>query len=357
MSALTTPTRVTSGMSRPLVTRLVPTRTSRRPSVNASITRSAAPLRSTTSRSRRPTRRPRKALADLALDPFGTAAEVADPGRGAGRAAGRQRRGRAAVMAAQGHAGLVEDERPLALRAGLDGAAVAAHHDRGAAAPVDHQDRPLARRRVEACQLIGQTAGDQAPVAGRQLGPQVHDLDDRRRAARPAGQDHPAPGTGSHPAHRLDRRRGAAQDDRGTGQLGQPDRAVAGLQARRPVALVGRPRAPRRRSPGRGRRTGRGPPGGSRPRHRPCPPGPGATRRPARLRPGPSGAARSGHRDRPAGGPPAAAPGRSRARAGGPAGRVRGSPRSPRRRPRSCRRRSRRRAGAASGRAPRAQCG
>ena len=38
---------------------------------------------------------------------------------------------------------------------------------------------------------------------------------------------------------RVDGRRGAAQDDRRPGQLGQPDRAVAGLQSGRPIALVG----------------------------------------------------------------------------------------------------------------------
>ena len=46
-----------AGMSRPFVTRVVPTRMSSRPAANASITRSAAPRRSTTSRSSRPTRR------------------------------------------------------------------------------------------------------------------------------------------------------------------------------------------------------------------------------------------------------------------------------------------------------------
>ena len=75
---------------------------------------------------------PGEALADLALDAFRAAAEVADPRRGAGRAARRERRRPTAVVAAQRRAGLVVDERSLAVRAGLDVAAVAAQHDRRA---------------------------------------------------------------------------------------------------------------------------------------------------------------------------------------------------------------------------------
>ena len=75
----------------------------------------------------------RRPLADLPLEPLGAAAEIADPGRGAVRAAGRQRASRRpAVVAAQGRAGLVVDERPLALRARLDVPAVAAQDDRRA---------------------------------------------------------------------------------------------------------------------------------------------------------------------------------------------------------------------------------
>ena len=62
----------------------------------------------------------REGVADLALDPFRAAAEVADPGRCAGRAARRERRRPPAVVAAQGRPGLVVDERTLAVRAGLD---------------------------------------------------------------------------------------------------------------------------------------------------------------------------------------------------------------------------------------------
>ena len=79
-----------------------------------------------------PDAQPREPLADLALDAFRAAAEVADPRRGAGRAARRERRRPAAVVAAQRRPGLVVDERPLAVRAGLDVAAVAAQDDRRA---------------------------------------------------------------------------------------------------------------------------------------------------------------------------------------------------------------------------------
>ena len=61
---------------------------------------------------------PREAVPDLALEALRAAAEVADPRRAALRAAGRHRPGAAAVVAAQGLARLVVDERPGAVRAG-----------------------------------------------------------------------------------------------------------------------------------------------------------------------------------------------------------------------------------------------
>ena len=85
-------------------------------------------------------------FADLALDAFRAAAEVADPRRRADWTARRERRRPAAVMAAQRHAGLVVDERPLAVRAGLHVTAIAAQHDRGRPASVQDQDRLLDRR-------------------------------------------------------------------------------------------------------------------------------------------------------------------------------------------------------------------
>ena len=155
------------------------------------MTRSAAPRCSTTSRSRRPTRSAGKRLADLALDALRAAAEVADPRRAAGRAARGQRRRPAAVMAAQRRSGLVVDERPLAVRAGLDVAAVAAQHDRRRPAPVEDEDRLVAAGRVERAERLGQRAREQAAVARGQLRAEVDDLDGRRRAGRPRRQHDP----------------------------------------------------------------------------------------------------------------------------------------------------------------------
>ena len=65
----------------------------------------------------------------LVLDPLGPSAEIADPGRAAVRAAGRNRRRAATVVAAERGPSLVVDERSLALGTGLDVAAVAAEDD------------------------------------------------------------------------------------------------------------------------------------------------------------------------------------------------------------------------------------
>ena len=280
-------------MSRPLATRLVPTSTSSVPPVNASMTRSAAPRRSTTSRSSRPTRSSGKRGPDLALDALGAAAQVADARRATVRAAGRQRRRAAAVVAAQRDAGLVVDERPLALGAGLDVAAVAAQHDRRGPPPIEDQDRLVAGRRVETRQRLGQAARQQAAVAGGKLRPQVDDLDGRRRAARPSRA---APRAGTSPSRArpsaLDRGRRRAEDDRGTGQPGELDGGVACLEPGRPVALVRRlvllvddheAHVGERREDGQPR------PDDDRRRR---PPGSAAIRRPARRRRGPNGRAR-----------------------------------------------------------------
>ena len=136
-------------MSRPLATRLVPTRTSSRPSRECVDDPLGGTLALDDVAVEPADAQTREALADLALDTFRAATEVADPRR---RAAGQRlaigRRG-PAVMAAQRAAGRVVDERPLALGTGLDVAAVATHHDRRGAPPVDDEDRPLAGGRVE----------------------------------------------------------------------------------------------------------------------------------------------------------------------------------------------------------------
>src|SRR3990172_6786899 len=223
MSAETTPTSVTPGTSRPLVTRLVPTSTSIAPSVKASTNHPTPPLHPHPPRP--PARHvealgdePRppqhvdraggegihdqlggalaldhvavepahpqkgKALGDLALEALGAAAEIADAGGGAGRAARRRRRGRAAVMAAQGHAHGVKDEGPTALGADLHVAAIAAEDDARAAPTVEDEDGALPDGRVEAAQRVGQGTGEQRSIAGRELRPQVDDLDRRGTA-------------------------------------------------------------------------------------------------------------------------------------------------------------------------------
>ena len=76
----------------------------------------------------------------------------------AGQRRGGRRRG-AAVVAAQGHARGVEDQRSLALGADLDVAAVPAEDDAGRAATVEDQDRPLARVAVEGLECRGELAG------------------------------------------------------------------------------------------------------------------------------------------------------------------------------------------------------
>ena len=116
-------------MSSPFVTRLVPTRTS----IGACAERvddpdgRAAALDDVAIEPR--DAQLGEAHAELLLDALGAAAEVADPRRAAGRAAASDRRRRAAVVASQRDDRGVEDERPLALRADLDVAAIAAEDD------------------------------------------------------------------------------------------------------------------------------------------------------------------------------------------------------------------------------------
>ena len=186
-------------------------------------TRSAAPRRSTTSRSSRPTRSAGNRRRTSSLDALRAAAEVADPRRAAVRAAGRDRRRPAAVMAAQRRPGLVVDERPLALRAGLDVAAVAAQDDRRGPAPVDDVGSPGRRPSRSRAASASTRRRDRSPrLPAVELLAQVDDLDDgraRRSAAsagRPAGS-----GPSARPADALDRRRRAAEDDRRAGELGR----------------------------------------------------------------------------------------------------------------------------------------
>ena len=162
----------------------------------------------------------REAPADLTLDPLRAAAEVPDPGRGTSRAAGREQRGGAAVVAPQGVAGLVVHQRPTALRTGLDVTTVAAHDHRGRTAAVDDEDRPVAGPRVEVLEGLLQPIGQQAPVPGGELGAEVDELDDRWGAARPSRQPDATVLARPRPADAVHRRCRAAEHASGTSELG-----------------------------------------------------------------------------------------------------------------------------------------
>ena len=136
-------------------------------------------------------------------------------------------------------AGLVEDERPVAVRARLDVAAVAAQHDRRGPAAVDDEDRLVAAARIQRRERRGQPARDQPAIAVPKLLAEVDDFDRRRLARRPRRQDDPAICPVASPPDAVDRRRRAAEDDGRPRQLAELDRGVAGLEPRRPVALVG----------------------------------------------------------------------------------------------------------------------
>ena len=178
--------------------------------------------------------------AKLSLHPLGAAAQVPDPGRPAGRAPRGRWPGTPAVMAAQRRAGLVVDEGPVTVRAGLDVAAIPAHDHGRRPAPVDDEDRPVPGGRVQIPDGPGQRVREEPPVAGGQLGAQVHGHDPRLRTGGTRRQ-HGAPvPPGTRMAHRLHGRGCAAEHDGGTGEGPERQRRVPGLEARRAVALVGR---------------------------------------------------------------------------------------------------------------------
>ncbi len=125
--------------------------------------------------------------AHLAFHPLRAAAEIADPRGAAGRAAGGERRGPAAVVAAQRRAGLVVHERPLAVRARLDVTAIPTQHDGRGAAPVEHEDRLLTGRGVERGQGVVQRLRQEPAVPFGELRAQVHDRHAGRRSTGPLG--------------------------------------------------------------------------------------------------------------------------------------------------------------------------
>ena len=193
--------------------------------------------------------------------------------RAAGRAALGHGRAGAAVMAAQGHGGGMEDERALALRADLHVAAIAAQDDAGGATPVDEQDGPVTGRGVERLERSGQGRREQAPVAFRQLSPHIDELHGHGRtgATPPQSQvlrlpcscppdgddvgrgrteDRPAPRRWP-PGPRPGRAPGSVVCDRPCRPRRaprRPPRGPAAPAARGPPCACPRPPAPRRRA-------------------------------------------------------------------------------------------------------------
>ena len=332
------------------MTRLVPTRTSSRPSrervddaLGGALALDDVPIQP-------PDPQPGVAILDLPLEALGAAAEVLDPGRAAVRAARRHRPGAAAVVAAQRLAGLVVDERPGAVRARGHVAAVAAQDHRRGAAPVDHEDRLLALTQVRETRREG--AREHAEVARGELGPQVHDLDLGRRAGQPRREPDSLDRAVARVALGLHRWRRRAEHDWRAGELAERDRPCPGPGAAASGRSCTRRRAPRRRRSARRRPSARARRAGSRRPRRRRRAGSAATRRRARHRRARSGARRRGHRGRRAADRRAAARARSLARARAPAGRARAFAPAARRRSRSCRCRSRRRAGSCGSRRP-----
>ncbi|MEA2484196.1 MAG: error-prone polymerase, partial [Thermoleophilaceae bacterium] len=150
---------------------------------------------------------------DLALHALRAAAQVLDADRVARRAAPRHRRRRAAVMAAQRQRAGMEHERPLALRADLDVAAVAANDDGRAAAPIDHEDGLLRSLGVQRLERLCKSPRQEAPIARRKLGTKVDDLDFRPCAC-DARKREALDVAGDGAAVRDHVRRRASEDDR-----------------------------------------------------------------------------------------------------------------------------------------------
>ena len=149
-------------------------------------------------------------------------------------------------------------------------AAVAAQDDRRGPAPVDRQDRLLAGGRVETRDRRGQRPRQQ-PAVARPPAPRGGRRPRRPGGAsgRPVGQDDAPVAARRARPDALDRRRRA--DPRTTAApASRPSsmRDVAGLEARRPVALVRRVVLLVDDDRGRHRRAARGPPAASRRRCR-----------------------------------------------------------------------------------------
>ena len=168
MSAETTPTSVTSGTSRPLVTRLVPTSTSARPSVKSSMTRGRRALAAPRRHGRGAPRagpgsgRPPPARPARCRHPGSGCAPSRRPGSDARPAPSRRSGGSAAPSPRRGtRAAAGTRDRP-----GRSRSRGRARRWRAAAA-VDDQDRPLARPPVERLRARPPGAADSSPDCPR----------------------------------------------------------------------------------------------------------------------------------------------------------------------------------------------
>ena len=277
-------------MSRPFVTRLVPTRMSSRAArerVDDALRR-PAPLDDVAVQPADP--EVREPPPDLVLDALRAAAEVADPRRAAVRAAGRDRR-RPARSDGSGASSRPGGRRAAARTPGQVWTWPQSRHRTTDAVPrrLIVEDRLVAGRRGRGRAIASTSRSDSSPrLPAAQLLAEVDDLDRRPGAGRAVRQDDPPVASLARPP---DRSRRPASRCRGRPPRRPARRAaiadVAGLEPRRPVALVRARRAPRRRRSGRRRRAARGPRAASRRRCRRRPPGSAATRRPARRRPSP----------------------------------------------------------------------
>src|SRR3954454_10920737 len=116
-------------------------------------------------------------------------------------------------MATERRPCLVVDEWPLAVRAGLDVAAVTAHDDRRGPAAVEDEDRLVTGRRVERAERGRERTREQPPLPRDELGTEVDDLDLGWDTGRSRRQDDVVVDPGSGKADAVDGRRGGPEND------------------------------------------------------------------------------------------------------------------------------------------------
>ena len=227
-SARMAPTRLTRGRSRPLATICVPTRTSASPRAKLSISASWAARSRAASWSHRSTRAT-EGLLDLLDDALRADAQVPDARAPAVGTARRLGPATPAVVADHALADGVVGERRVAAPAAQDVAAVPALHDARRATPVQEEDGLLPALEGAGEGLV-EAAAEDAAHAGLELLPHVDDLCFRQRdRAGPAvfaqcealGQLQESMPPLAGVMVRGEVRRGAAQHDGRSGELGE----------------------------------------------------------------------------------------------------------------------------------------